>query len=51
VDDPQVEVGLIGEESACGHGFGLTLGGEVDVVPTGEEIQLVPLGTAVTEQY
>jgi hypothetical protein len=49
VQNPQVKVRL-GEEATRVAGFGFTLGVQVDVVPTGEEIELVPLGTSVAQE-
>jgi len=40
-----------GQEFTRQAGLGLTLGVEVDVVPTGEEIEFVPLRTSVAKEY
>ena len=49
MQNSQVKVRL-GEEATRVAGFGFTLGVQVDVVPTGEEIELVPLGTSVAQE-
>jgi hypothetical protein len=47
VQDAQVEVGVVCEEATGGAGLVLALGDQIDVVPTGKEIELVPEGTTV----
>ena len=47
VQDAQVEVAL-GRQELAGHsGLRLALGGEVDVLPPGKEVEVVPLGASV----
>ena len=50
VQDPQVQVGLEGQEFPGASGLGLAQGREVDVGPAGEEIQLVPRRLAVAQE-
>ena len=47
----QVKVRLGREEVARGGGFGLTLGDEVDVVPSRKEVEVIPLGATVAHKY
>jgi len=48
VQDPQVEVLLGGEQLARNLRLGFAGGRKVDVLPPGEEVEVVPGGTAVT---
>ncbi len=50
MQDPQVEVGFAGEKEPGGSGLGFTLGGEVDVLPPGEEVEIVPRRASVAQQ-
>ena len=50
MEHANVEVGLGGEQGAGGLGLGFALGVEVDVMPTGKEVELVPFGAAVVEE-
>jgi hypothetical protein len=42
VQDSKVQIGLAGQQFAGDSGFGLAGGDQVDVLPSGEEIEVVP---------
>ena len=51
MDNPQVELGILRQEPACGPGLLFPLLGQIDVEPAGEEILGVPEGLAVADEH
>jgi hypothetical protein len=49
--DSQVEVGFAGEEEPRGPSLDLTFGREIDVLPAGEQVEVVPSRASMTEKY
>jgi hypothetical protein len=50
VQDPQVEVGLAREQCARSFGFVLAQRRQIDVLPTSEEVEIVPFGLTMAKE-
>ncbi len=47
MQDPEIEVELPGQLLAGARRLRLTLGGQINVLPSSKEVELIPLGLAV----
>lgn len=51
MQDAKIEVCLTGEQDTRGVGFSFPFGDEVDILPSSEEVEVVPERTTVAQKY